>query len=197
MGMGWDFCTPTKPIPQHTGLIWVQTPLETPSHAVPAATCHLHSTRKRAWTLVFECFDLSLSTSITTTCQLATPTSTTAENKRIEQGEGKWVVLPPISKTVCISTTPSSKTSAYARFRWWFVVSHSTTVENEHTRSFLMVVCCFPKFHFTTLENECLCSFSIVVDCFLLPTSQPLPSKTSTLLVFNGGLIFCELITLF
>jgi hypothetical protein len=67
------------------------------------------------------------------------------------------------------TTPPPSKTSPYARFRWWLVV--------------------FQHHYPTTVENERICSFSMVVVCI----STPLPHhcrKRAYALVFDGGCIF-------
>src|SRR4030081_1946936 len=49
-------------------------------------------------------------------------------------------------------TQPSSKTSVFARFRWWLLASHHhhpTTLENEHMCSFSTVVSLIISFGMT------------------------------------------------
>ena len=106
------------------GLIRVQTPLEMTSTPVslPPVTCF--------WPFPS-----------TSTCQLATTTSTTAKNKRVgqQEAEEEWVVLPPISQQVCIFIKNYN-------YIYMLIPSYRLhfNIEEGHSLSFSYLGCCPP-----------------------------------------------------
>ena len=97
-----------NPYPSYgsTGSGGVQTPPETASTFVSSATCHLHSTRKRAALLVFECFYIFLPTTTIDTHQMSITTTTNPEIGRIGRGRMGEATHSPTRYLFCSKWRP-------------------------------------------------------------------------------------------